>query len=99
MATKLTDVNVDQYWQPPYRQGQNLINEGTGELTAALRQDGLVFFLSVTGGNRPVPLRLGENVTASGIDPTGRRIIVDAVLQTVDTANPATFTGTVNSRQ
>ena len=93
IATKLNDVNVDEYWQPGWPQGQNLINSGTGELTHTITPDGLVFFLSVTGGNRPIQLRLGELVTASGTDSSGRRIIVPAVLQTINTGDPAIFTG------
>ena len=93
ILAKLTDVNVDEYSQPPFPQGQNLINKGTGELTQTITRDGLVFYLSVTGGNRPILLRLGENVTASGIDSTGRRIIFDAVRETINSGDPAIFTG------
>jgi hypothetical protein len=89
MSSNLTDVNVDQYWQPPATGGQNLINEGTGELT---HRAGM-FHLSVTGGNRPFPLQFGQLVTASGIDSTGTRINVEIPLETVDTGNPAIFTG------
>jgi hypothetical protein len=98
MSSNLTDVNIDQYWHPPATGGQNLINEGTGELTHRAGPLGVTFHLSVTGGNRPAPLQFGQLITASGIDSTGTRIIVEIPLETVDTGNPAIFTGNTDDQ-
>jgi hypothetical protein len=98
IGTPLKDVDVNQWFQPPWPQGENLINNGTGELTHTVTTDGLVFYLSVSGGNRPVPLRFGENVSAGGVDPTGRRVIIDTPLETLDTGDPALFRSVIQNR-
>jgi hypothetical protein len=95
MATfsiKLTDLQLNAWFQPTEPLSEQIITHGTGVYTVSVFGTSIGYYLQVDSGERVNPLRLGQPVQASGRDPDGK-VVSTEVLETINTGVPALFKG------